>query len=395
MRKPSRPFPAMKNCGTLDGMAKKKKQKIRATFRKNRQVRTRTQNLTDEYREHGFEADDSTRTERISGKGELTRKRTVVGVEPADEETGLSIIRDVDVSQCQAGTVLRSGGLRSSVLGDDGQHYECATRRILKTLATDQRHVVAAGDRVMFRPERNNEGIIERIEPRHGVVCRTSRGRQHVLVANVDQLLIISSAAEPTIKPHLIDRFLVTAEKWRISPVICINKIDLINPADLQPLVGVYAQMGYHVILMSVQTGRGIEETRELVQGRQSVVMGQSGVGKSSLLNAIEPDLQLRVNAVSGESQKGKHTTTAAQLIPLDMGGFIVDTPGIRQFQLWDVIPQEVAGFFRDLRCYVNLCQFPDCTHTHESGCAVKNAVADGGLDARRYESYCQMFEQS
>jgi ribosome biogenesis GTPase len=376
-------------------MAKKKKQKIRATFRKNRQTRTRKRGLTGEYREHGFEQDDTSRTERVSGKGELTRKRTVVGIEPGNEETGLAIIRDVDASKCLAGTVLRSGGLHSTVRADDGETYQCATRRILKTLATDQRHVVAAGDRVLFRPERNNEGVIERVEPRHGVLCRTSRGRQHVLVANVDQLLIISSAAEPVIKPHLIDRFLVTAEKWRIAPVICINKIDLINPADMQPLVGVYARMGYRVVLLSVQNETGVDEIRDLVRGRQSVFMGQSGVGKSSLLNLIETNLQLRVNVVSEETKKGKHTTTAAQLIPLEMGGYVVDTPGLRQFQLWDIIPEEVIGFFRDLRPYVNLCQYPDCTHTHEGNCAIKHAVADGALDARRYESYCQMFTES
>ena len=246
----------------------------------------------------------------------------------------------------------------------------------------------------MFRPAQNNEGIIERVEPRHGVLCRTSRGRQHVLVANVDQLLIISSAAEPTVKPHLIDRFLVTAEKWDISPVVCLNKIDLVDPADLQPLLGVYARLGYRTILLSVEDGTGVDEIRHLVRGRQSVVMGQSGVGKSSLLNAIEAGLQLRVNVVSTESQKGKHTTTAAQLIPLEMGGYIVDTPGIRQFQLWDVIAEEVAGFFPDLRPYVSFCQFPNCTHTHEGGCAIKHAVADGNLDARRYESYCQMISE-
>ena len=130
------------------------------------------------------------------------------------------------------------------------------------------------------------------------------------------------------------------------------------------------------------------------MQGRQSVVIGQSGVGKSSLLNAIEAELDLRVNVVSTETQKGKHTTTAAQLIPLEMGGYIVDTPGIRQFQLWDIIPEEVVGFFRDLRPFVNLCLFPDCSHRHEAECAIKDAVADGRLDARRYESYCQMFEE-
>jgi ribosome biogenesis GTPase len=121
-------------------------------------------------------------------------------------------------------------------------------------------------------------------------------------------------------------------------------------------------------------------------------VAGQSGVGKSSLLNAVDPGLQLRTSAVSAETQKGRHTTTTARLLPLSGGGYVVDTPGIRQFQLWDVIPAEVAGYFRDLRPYIDHCKFPNCSHTHESGCAVKDAVADGRLDLRRYESYCQLF---
>ena len=131
---------------------------------------------------------------------------------------------------------------------------------------------------------------------------------------------------------------------------------------------------------------------RQLVRGRRSVVVGQSGVGKSSILNAIEPGLELKVSAVSLETEKGRHTTTAAQLIPMQAGGYLVDTPGIRQFQLWDVIPEEVAGYFRDLRPYVSLCRFPNCTHLHEADCAVKDAVAEGRLDVRRYESYCQMY---
>jgi ribosome biogenesis GTPase len=277
------------------------------------------------------------------------------------------------------------------VRDDGGNTYQCATRRLLKTLATDQRHVVAAGDIVWFRPEGENEGIIERVEPRHGVVSRTSRGRQHVLVANVDQLMIVTSAAEPRIKPNLIDRLLVTAERGGIRPIICINKIDLIEPADLMPLVGVYAQLGYDVVMVSAATGFGIDGLRDRLAGEESVVSGQSGVGKSSLLNALEPGLDLRVQTVSGETQKGRHTTTTAELIPLTFGGYVVDTPGIRQFQLWDVIPEEVAGFFRDLRPYVSRCRFPDCTHTHEDDCAVKDAVADGWIDARRYESYVQI----
>ncbi len=252
---------------------------------------------------------------------------------------------------------------------------------------------MAAGDQVWFLPVSQNEGIIERVEPRRGVLSRSSRGRQHVIVTNVDQLLIIASAAEPSLKPNLIDRFLVTAEKAGIAPVICINKIDLVEPADLQPLIGVYGQMGYQVLVVSAETGFGMDRFQQVLKDKESVVAGQSGVGKSSLLNAVDANLELRVRAVSEENQKGRHTTTAAHLLPLTFGGYVVDTPGIRQFQLWDVIPEEVSGFFRDLRPYASLCRFPNCTHTHEDGCAVKDAVADGKLDARRYESFCYLCE--
>jgi len=374
-------------------MARDKKKKIRAQFRKKYESRTRQGDLTRDFHEHRFEDDESVQSERVSGKGELTRKRTVIGAEVDEEETGgLSVHLEVDESVCRPGRVLAVHGIISVVRAEDGQIFRCATRRLLKTLSTDQRHVVVAGDRVLFRPEPNNEGIIERIESRHGLIGRTSRGRQHVIVANVDVLLIVTSAAEPNLKPNLIDRLLVTAEKAEIAPVICINKTDLVDPADLQPLVGVYGQMGYEVLLLSAATGFGVERLARRVIGREGVMTGQSGVGKSSLLNAIEPDLDLRVRTVSEENQKGRHTTTTAQLIPLSEGGYIVDTPGIRQFQLWDVIPEEVAGYYPDIRPYVSLCRFPDCTHTHEANCAVKDAVADGRLDARRYESYCHLF---
>jgi ribosome biogenesis GTPase len=247
---------------------------------------------------------------------------------------------------------------------------------------------------VLFRPADGREGIIERVEPRHGVLCRTSRGRRHVIVANVDLLLIVGSAAEPGLKPNLIDRLLVTAEQAGIQPVVCINKIDLIAIEDLQPLVGVYGQLGYTVLQLSVTRHWGIRRLQQLIRGRRSVVVGQSGVGKSSLLNAIEPDLELKVSAVSMENEKGRHTTTAARLVPLEAGGYVVDTPGIRQFQLWDVIPEEVAGLFPDLRPLITQCHFPNCTHVHEADCAVKHAVAEGRLDTRRYESYCQMLDE-
>jgi ribosome biogenesis GTPase / thiamine phosphate phosphatase len=374
-------------------MAKKKK--IRAEFRKNRNVRARSSDWTQRYREHGFKDEAPTQGERVSGKGELVRRRTVCGdTLDGEAQPGLGVHLDVDEQACQRGRVLSVLGLISIVEDATGCLYQCATRRLLKTLATDQRHVVAAGDRVVFRPVENSdpkEGVIERVEPRHGCICRAVRGRQQVLVANVDQLAIVTSVAEPRLKPHLIDRLLVAAEKGDAHPLICINKIDLVDPADLQPLVGVYSQMGYEVLLLSAKTGFGVERFRRAMLGRANVVAGQSGVGKSSLLNAIDPSLQLRVESVSEGTEKGKHTTTNARLLPLAGGGYVVDTPGIRQFQLWDVTAEEVPGFFRDLRPYANQCHFPDCTHTHEDDCAVKNAVADGRLDERRYESYCHL----
>jgi len=373
-------------------MASKKK-KLRADFRKNRSVRVREKDLTQSFDAdaEGNKIQDAQTRQSVSGKGELTRKRTLAGAEVVEDDSGRVVLPAIDTSICRRGRVLRVQGLVSVVRETDGTERQCATRRLLKTLGTDQRHVVAAGDEVWFRPEGDTEGIIERVEPRHGVLSRTSRGRQHVLVTNVDQLLIVSSAAQPRLKPNLLDRYLVTAERAGIEAVICINKVDLVDPADLQPLVGVYSQLGYRVLLTSAIEGWGMEALRELLEGRETAVTGQSGVGKSSLLNVLEPGLKLRVQSVSGETEKGRHTTTTAELLPLSTGGYVVDTPGIRQFQLWDVVPEEVAGFYRDLRPYVSHCRFSDCTHTHEEPCAVKDAVADGYVDVRRYESYLQI----
>lgn len=366
------------------------KKKIRADFRKEHQVRRRQKDLTRKFARDADAGDAMTSTERLSGKGELTRKRTIVGVESDPETAGYGVLRDV-AGTALRGRVLSVHGLSSVVQGDDGREYRCAIRGLLKDLSTDLRHVVVAGDIVWLRPEATGDSLIEQIEPRSHILSRMSKQRQQILVANVDQLVIVASAAEPNLKPNLIDRFLVEAERMHIEPILCINKSDLVDPADLQPIVGVYGQMGYQVLLVSATTGQGIDRLRRLVLGKESVVAGQSGVGKSSLLNAIEPELALKVGVVSRENQKGKHTTTVARLIPLAMGGFVVDTPGIRQFQLWDIVPEEVAGLYRDIRPYVSLCRFPDCTHTHEAHCAVKDAVADNRLDARRYESYCHL----
>ena len=377
-------------------MAKKKKSRVE--FRKNRAPRARKTDWTRQFDEHGFAEKAPESEERISGRGEHARRRTVHTAEVAADECGAempSVHLEVDETVCRRGRVLSVFGLSSRVLGDDGTTYQCATRRILKTLSTEERNPVVAGDRVFLRPAGDGElreGLIERVEPRHGTVSRAVRGRRQVLVSNVDQVLIVTSVAEPVLKPNLLDRMLVAAEKGRVRPIICINKVDLDEPANLIPLVGVYSRMGYTALLVSAKTGFGVERLRQHVAGRETVVAGQSGVGKSSLLNSIDAGLHLRVGAVSEENEKGRHTTTTARLLPVSCGGFVVDTPGLRSFELWDVIPEEVEGYFRDLRPYVSLCKFPDCTHTHEDDCAVKDAVTDGLLDERRYESYCALF---
>ncbi len=384
-------------------MAKKKKNKskVRANFRKRQSTRVRKTDFTKDFKDDAEALENTVSGERLTGKGELSRKRTVIGTNSDQTDSGFEVDLQIDSLNSRNGRVLSVHGLNSFVKLADGKVYECTVRGILKSLATDLQHVVVAGDFVTIEIEPDAEerwGVIVRVDRRRNQISRTSRKRQQIIAANIDRAFIVSSAVEPALKPNLIDRFIVSAEKSGIQPVIVINKVDQVDLVDLQPLAGVWSQLGYPVVMTSAVTGIGINRLRALVGGRDCVVAGQSGVGKSSILNAIEPGLALKVSQVSQENQKGRHTTTAARLIPLTgtgdngpTGGHLIDTPGIRSFQLWDVIPEEVAGYFREIRPFINFCRFPDCTHTHEDDCSVKWAVADGKIDARRYESYCQM----
>jgi len=371
-------------------VSKKRSQKIRVEFRKNRENKARQRQLDRRMLDDDDHAQDAVTEERMTGKGALTRRRTVMA--SADEASaGGTVLRDIDVSQCLSGLVLSPRGLGCHVRGDDGRNHECAVSRVVKTIASSERTAVVAGDRVLFRPAGDQQGFIERVEPRRGILSRKIRGQQHVLVANIDQLLIVASAADPPLKPSLVDRYLISAAHGGVRPILCINKVDLVDIVDLQPLAGLYAQLDCDVVLTSTHTGYGLPRLRSFLHGKATALSGQSGVGKTSLLNSLQPGLGLKINEVAEDSRKGRHTTTHASLLELTFGGWVVDTPGIRQFELWDVQADEVEGYFVEFRPFVAKCKFPDCSHTHEAGCAVKQAVDRRMISRCRYESYLRI----
>ncbi|MEQ9408868.1 MAG: ribosome small subunit-dependent GTPase A [Fuerstiella sp.] len=374
------------------GKQRNRGRKVRVDLRRNKQTRAREQNLTQELLNDDVAAEDATSGERFSGKGTLSRRRTVLSEAAADGQ----VIRSVDGAGCLAGRVISFVGLNCQVQSDtDSRIYECTIRGVLRTLARDSRNAVVTGDRVLFRQEGDSyQGVIERVEPRHGVLSRNSQGREHVIVANIDQVLIVASAADPELKPNLIDRYLVMAERHEVGAIICINKTDLADGADLQRVAAVYGRLGYPVVLTSVAQGRGIDQLRTYLKDRQTAVGGQSGVGKSSILNSVDSSLDLDTSDVSDASTKGRHTTRRARLLPLHDGGWVADTPGIRQFELWDVFPEEVDGYFIEFRPFVRHCRFADCSHTHEDECGVKRAVSEHLIAAARYESYLRIREE-
>jgi ribosome biogenesis GTPase / thiamine phosphate phosphatase len=380
-----------------------KKKKVRVALRKNRQNRTRSNDLTREFRHDEAGTAAAPSSDRIRPRGELSRHRTIIedtGAAGSGDATGgppdVAAMRAFDASTCLQGRVVRIHGLMSMVRADDGRTYPCHIRGLLKNLAIEGRNVVTVGDRVWFRPGGTSgaEGLIERVESRSGVITRGYRNRQQVLAANVDQVLIVSALAEPGLKLGLVDRYIVSAEIGGVRPIVVLNKADLVDMADFQWVVGLYAQLGYETVVTSASDGRGLERLRELISQGVTAFSGQSGVGKSSLLNAIQPGLNLKVREVSDWTFKGKHTTTAAELIELETGGFVMDTPGLRQFELWGVVPGELEGYFVEFRGFIPHCRFPDCSHTHEHACAVKDAVYWGQIHPGRYESYRKLYQQ-
>lgn len=257
--------------------------------------------------------------------------------------------------------------------------------------------LVAVGDNVRIAIHDDGTGSIEEVLPRKSVFSRQLSGvnyvYQQILLANADLALLVFACTQPDPSLRMLDRFLVVTERAHIRAVIVVNKVDLMPLDEVDKLFGMYRAIGYDVIYASAVTGQGIESLRECIQGKLSTLAGPSGVGKSSLLNEVIPGLNLQIGALSeGVGRgKGKHTTQVRQLYPLPGGGYIADVPGLRTLALWDIQDEELDAYFKEIAPLVPECQFNDCSHSHEPGCAVREAVESGQIDPRRYESYLRL----
>lgn len=281
---------------------------------------------------------------------------------------------------------------------ENGTILRCRLRGRLMEAARSS-DIAAIGDRVQVLPLPDATGSIEEVLPRTSTLSRAVRTegkrgageaeREQVIIANADQALFVFAAAQPKPNLRMLDRFLVTGEKSGIkSLVVIFNKIDLITEAAAADLAALYRRVGYCVLLTSAQTGQGVAELRARLQGRLSVFTGPSGVGKTSLLNQIQPGLGRTVKKVSSRRSEGLHTTRDSVLVKLAMGGYLADTPGMRSLTLWDVEPEELDGYFPEVAPVVPGCKFNDCSHHHEMGCAVRGAVDEGKIARSRYDSY-------
>ena len=255
--------------------------------------------------------------------------------------------------------------------------------------------LIAVGDWVAVSLQEDGTAMIEEVEERKSAFVRmapSSRGLyEQVIIANLDEVLLVFACDDPPPNMRMLDRFLIIAERQEIPVQIIANKTDLVSRRQMRYLFGHYPRLGYPVLYTSVKKKRGIRKLRHQIKGKISVLIGPSGVGKSSLLNAIQPDLGLRVSSISEATRKGRHTTVVRQMFKLDKGGYVADTPGLKALPMWDVEPEELDGYFPELAALVPECQYSNCTHVEEPGCAVIEALEAGKIHPERYESYVRI----
>ena len=287
------------------------------------------------------------------------------------------------------GKIVKSTRNKYTVAISDGL-VECTIRGRVAGL---NKNAIKVGDDAKITRVSDEEGVIEKILPRKSKLSRIVSYKEQIIAVNIDQIVIIMSTRQPDFKSGLLDRYLIIAEQNKLHASICINKIDLASKAEFNKYQKYYDKLGYSFIFTSVNENLGIKYFKEALRNKVSVLVGHSGVGKSSLINSIEPELALKIGEISDYTQKGQHTTTHVELFPLSFSGYIIDTPGVRELGLWDLYKDDLPQYFIEFADYAEHCKFKNCKHLKEPDCAVKAAVNAGKIFPERYSNYLNIYE--
>ena len=298
------------------------------------------------------------------------------------------------------GLVIKNTGSWYTVKTDDGgQLIDCKIKGNFRLKGIRSTNPVAVGDRVTIIPNAEGTAFITAIEDRRNYIIRKSSNlskQSHIIAANVDQAFLVVTVNYPQTSTTFIDRFLASAEAYRVPVTLLFNKTDLLSEEELryqQMMIDLYDTVGYQCLAISAETGEGIDKVMDMLTGKVTVLSGNSGVGKSTLINRLLPGVNLRTSDISDAHNSGMHTTTFSEMIPLPLGGYIIDTPGIKGFGTFDIEPEELTGYFKEIFRFSKECRFSNCTHTHEPGCAVLKAVEEHFISQSRYQSYLSTME--
>lgn len=387
---------------------------------KKRGSKRRLQKRVKRYREH---QKDKQRKKGLAGRyeadelGELETTKERVGSRKTRADTRLEVIQLVAKAYDERGFVAVSGeenveqnGRMLEILGPvsrvetgacPAEVLDCILHMELRTFQSADKNFLVVGDRVCIRltPDGEADGIILAVFRRDSRLSRRSSRQAHVervIAANVDTMCIVSSLVEPPLRPALIDRFLVAAVVGSLDPVIVVNKIDLVGEEGIalaREILEPYVMLGYPLLFVSALERKNLDGLRGVLAGKTTIFAGHSGVGKSALVNAVDPRYKLKTGEISEASGKGKHTTSRTCLLPLRFGGYVIDTPGIRGFSIWEVEKRDLALYFPEMRSLAGKCRYSGCTHTHEPECAVKEALESGDIHPLRYENYLKILE--
>ncbi len=302
----------------------------------------------------------------------------------------------------QEGIVIKSTGSWYEVRNENGEVVLCRLRGKIRLDGIRTTNPVAVGDKVIFEKENNKDTcVINKILPRYNVIVRKSVNlskASHIIASNIDQAILVATIAHPRTSTGFMDRFLVTAEAYHIPTTIVFNKCDLYDDEQLayaKELISTFENIGYHAFMVSAKMGFQCDELKEIMKDKVNLFSGHSGVGKSALINRLDENLNVRVGDISEVHEKGKHTTTFSQMFPLAFGGYIIDSPGIKEFGLYDMEKETLAQRFPEMRNLMHECKFSNCTHMHEPHCAIKEAVNQNIIADWRYNDYCNMMEDN